>query len=99
MVNFQTIDEKEAAFGERMIEIKVRLWTNDIADTEGSVLPKHAWSSGLVRLTRNATHGIGSNKALPFHSLMDLTSVIEKILIQNGITLHASRETKKYLKQ
>ncbi len=93
-----SIEETEAKFGERMIEIKVRLWTNDIAETEGSVLPKHAWSSGLVRLTSNKTHGIGPNKALPFHSLMDLTAVIEKALIQNGITLHTSRVASKYLK-
>ncbi len=94
-----TIEEKEARFGERMIEIKIRLWTNDIAEGEGSILPKHAWTSGLVRLTNNDTHGIGPNKALPFQSLMDLPAVIERVLIANGITLHPSRVMKKYLKR
>ena len=94
-----TIEEREARFGERMIEIKIRLWTNDIAEGEGSILPKHAWTSGVVRLTKNDIHGIGQKKPLPFNSLMDLPAVIEKVLIANGITLHPSRVMKKYLKR
>ncbi len=93
-----TIEEKEARFGERMIEIKIRLWTNDIAEGEGAILPKHAWTSGVVRLTRNDIHGIDPKKPLPFNSLMDLPGVIEKVLIANGITLHKSRLMKKYMK-
>jgi hypothetical protein len=51
----------------KMIEIKVRFWTNDLAP-EGAVLPKTARSSGVVRIESNAAHGITSGKARPFNS-------------------------------
>jgi hypothetical protein len=35
---------------ERMIEIKLRFWTNGFATRKGYVRPKHAWSSGVVRI-------------------------------------------------
>src|SRR2546426_635161 len=85
-----------AAKGERMIEIKVRFWTNDIAGTEGQVIPGHALSSCFVRMEANRTHGIKPRNPAPFHSLLDLPSVMEKVLIQHGITLHANRRMKKY---
>ena len=96
MENTKDIEQREAQQGERMIEIKVRFWTNDIAEGKGVILPKHAQSSGVVRIKRNSSHGIVPGKPLPFHSLMDLTSVIEKVLMAQGITLHSSRRMKKY---
>src|SRR5690348_15040250 len=60
-----------AGKGERMIEIKVRFWTNDIADTKGDVIPRHAWSSGVVRMEANHTHGIKPKNPAPFNSLLD----------------------------
>ena len=80
-----------------MIEIKVRFWTNDIADGRGRVIPKHAWSSGVVRIERNATHGIMPKNPKPFHSLLDLGSVIERVLVDQGVTLHPSRRMRKYV--
>ena len=32
----------------------------------------------------------------PFHSMMDLPGVIEKVLIAHGVTLHSNRTTDKY---
>lgn len=90
------IDELEARHGEKMIEIKLRFWTNDIAQGEGKIRPKHAWAAGVVRMERNAAHGITPNGPLPFHSLLDIGSVIEKVLIQNDISLHAPRRMRKY---
>jgi hypothetical protein len=92
----ETVEQREAQQGERMIEIKVRFWTNGIADGKGIIQPKHAWSSGAVRIERNESHGIVPQKSLPFHSLMDLTSVIEKVLVAHNITLHSSRKMRKY---
>ena len=91
------IEQIEAQQGERMIEVKIRFWTNDIAVGKGSVIPKHAWSSGVVRMERNASHGIVPESPAPFHSLMDLTSVIEKVLIAHGVILHTSRRMRKYV--
>jgi len=92
------IEENEAQQGERMIEIKIRFWTNEIAKGKGIIRPKHAWSAGVVRIERNDSHGIVPQKPLPFHTLMDLTAVIEKVLLAQGITLHSSRKMKKYFK-
>jgi hypothetical protein len=87
---------QEAKFGERMIEVKVCFWTNQIAAGKGKIKPKHAWDSGVVRLERNKTHGIIPQNPVPFHSPFDLTKVIESVLIQHGISLHHGHKTRKY---
>lgn len=89
-------DSTNNARGERMIEIKVRFWTNDISPTAGGLLPKHAWSSGVVRMDRNASHDLNSADPIPFNSLLDLPTAIEKLLIRQRIQLHASRKMRKY---
>ncbi|MEQ8694560.1 MAG: hypothetical protein RIC85_04475 [Gammaproteobacteria bacterium] len=87
----------EAKQGEKMIEVKLRFWTNDIAPEPGKVLPKNAWTAGVVRIERNKSHGIDPSKPLPFHSLLDVGAVIEKVLIEHGIVLHPSRRMAKYV--
>lgn len=88
---------REARWGERMIEVKVRFWTNDIAEGEGRIHPKHAWGEGVVRMARNRVHDIRPQHPVIFRSLMDLPTVIEKVLIQHGITVHPSTRMRKYL--
>lgn len=83
-------------YGEKMIEIKIRFWTNDIANREGHIMPKHAWVSGVVRMERNDSHGINPGNPRPFNSLMDISGVIEKVLIQHEIILHKDRVMEKY---
>jgi hypothetical protein len=85
-----------AAHGERMIEIKVRFWTNELAP-KGFVLPKEAWTRGVVQMTPNAPHGIESGNGVPFNSLMELPSKIEKLLIDNNIKLHPVGKNAKYI--
>lgn len=87
----------EARQGEKMIEVKLRFWTNDISPDAGKVLPKHAWTSGVVRMERNNSHGINPGNPRPFHSLLDVGAVIEKVLIEHGVVLHSSRRMKKYM--
>jgi hypothetical protein len=82
---------------ERMIEVKLRFWTNGIAKGAGYVVPKHAWSGGVVRIERNHTHKIKPGSPKPFHSLLDVGAVIERVLIAQGITLHPSKRMKKYV--
>lgn len=86
-----------AKHGEKMIEVKLRFWTGDISDTKGEVVQKHAWSSGVVRMERNDTHGIAPGSPRHFHSLLDIGAVIERVLIEHGITLHTSEKMQKYL--
>lgn len=85
-----------AKSGERMIEVKVRFWTNNIAGKEGCIIPKNAWSSGVVRMEPNSSHVIRPKNPKPFRSLMHLPFVVERVLIDHGIKLHSSRLTKKY---
>ena len=79
----------------QMIEVKVRFWTNDIPE-KGKRTPKHAWSSGMVRIDTSRVHGFKSKKAQPFHSLLDLPAAIERVLLAHGVVLHPSRGMKRY---
>lgn len=87
----------DAEHGEKMIEVKLRFWTNNIAEKKGQVVPKNAWAAGVVRIERNESHGIKPGKPLPFHSMLDIGAVIEKVLIEHGVVLHPSRKMKKYM--
>lgn len=91
------VEAREAEHGKKMIEVKLRFWTNEIAQERGKVLPKHAWSSGVVRVEGNSSHGIVPGSPKPFHSLLDIGSVIEAVLIEHEIVLHPSRKMGKYL--
>ena len=90
------IAAQDAEHGEKMIEIKLRFWTNNIAEEEGKIVPKNAWCSGVVRIERNDSHGIKPGKPQPFHSLLDIGAVVEKVLIAHSVTLHPSRKMRKY---
>lgn len=88
---------REARHGEKMVEVKIRFWTDKLADG-GRIRPKHAWTSGVVRMESNPSHGISPMNPRPFNSLLDVGSVIEQVLIQHGIVLHVSAHMKKYTK-
>ena len=97
-VNNVGIAPPKAKHGERTIEINIRFWTNDLGK-DGELLPKHAWSSGTVNISRNEAHGITPKPKgwRPFNSLPELGMAIEKVLIDNEIVLHHSTKTKKYM--
>lgn len=82
-----SIEPREAAHGEKMIEVRVRFWTNDLAEG-GRILPKHAWSSGAVYLRTNPSHGITSQEAVMFNSLAELPEAIQGALANGGVALH-----------
>jgi hypothetical protein len=94
----KNVESREAEHGQKMIEVKIRFWTNDIAETTGQIVPKHAWSSGVVRVEANKSHGIVPAAPKPFHSLLDVGAVIEKVLVEYGIVLHPSHRMRKYMK-
>lgn len=97
MKDRQTAGEREAKHGQKMIEVKIRFWTNDIAEGKGQIVPKHAWSGGVVRIEGNKSHGIEPGNPVPFHSLLDVGAKIEKVLIDHEVVLHSSRRMRKYL--
>lgn len=88
---------KKAKHGEKMIEIRLRFWTNGIAEEKGNIIPKQAWTSGVVSIDRNESHGIQPTNPLPFHSLLDIGRVVEKVLITHDIILHPGNRDEKYL--
>lgn len=88
---------KKPKYGEKMIEVKIRFWTDEIASTEGYIVPKHAWTAGVVRIERNDSHGIIPGNPRPFNSLMEIPAVIEKVLVQHDIKLHRIRRMIDYL--
>lgn len=88
-----------ANWGERMIELKVHFWTDNIAGGAGKIVPKHAWASGVVRLQKNKRHVIPPQKSIIFNSLLQLPVAIEKAIIRSGVTIHLSRGMKKYFKR
>lgn len=87
---------KKVSHEERMIEVKIRFWTDDIATVDGNIVPGHARSSGLVSVEPSEAHEIVPGSPVSFHSLMDIPSALEKVLIENGIVLHRSKMMKRY---
>ncbi len=86
----------KAPHGEKMIEVKVRFWTNNVTP-HGGILPKHAHAKGVVRIERNDAHGIRPGTPRPFNSLAEIPAAIERTLIEYGIVLHQSPKMRKYL--
>jgi hypothetical protein len=87
---------REAKYGEKMVQISVRFWTDQIVEDK-QIRPKHAWSSGVVGIARNKSHSIVPGRWKPFNSLMELGSVIEQLFIEHNIVLHHSTKMKKYM--
>ena len=94
----ETIEHREAKLGEKMIEVRIRFWTDELADAARQIRPKHAWTSGVVRMARNESHDIRPENPRPFNSLMDLPRIIEMVLIEHGVKLHRIGKTAKYIK-
>jgi len=95
----ESVETRIAAWGERMIEVKVRFWTNGMAREKGQIRPKHAWTSGVIRIERNEVHGIKPKPPVPFNSLMAIPTVIEQVLIENGVALHLDHNMSKYIQK
>lgn len=87
---------ESAPYGERMIEVRVRFFTNSLAG-KNEVLPKQGWTRGVARITPNDTHGIPPGKRVHFNSLMELPLAIEKVLIDSEVTLHAAGRMANYV--
>ena len=89
----------EARHGEKMIEVRVRFWTNDIANTKGHIVPKNCWPAGMVYVFRNESHGIKSSRTMPFNSLDEVQNAIEQAMEDVEIKVHESRGSPKNKKR
>ena len=73
-----------AKHGDKMIEVRIRFWTDGIADQEHAVEPKHAWTTGIVVMDTNKSHGITPNKPKPFNSILDRNRPAEPSYAERG---------------
>ena len=89
-------EPRVAKHGEKTIELSLRFWTDEISGVKGTILPKHAWASGVVNVVQNASHGIKPADPIPFNSLLELPVAIEKALLRHKIVLHPDGKMKKY---
>jgi len=98
MTKKNTPTAQTAKHGEKMLEVSIRFWTDSIAGKKGSIIPKHAWDGGVIFMHSNISHGIKPASPEPFNSILDLTSVLSKVLVQHGVTLHTGRKLRKLIK-
>jgi hypothetical protein len=82
----------------KTIGLTVYFWTNGTDGTENGIIPKTIYESGVVRIETNEIHGITASYPVPFNSLGELMSKIEKELIKHKITLIPSRLSSKFRK-
>ncbi len=86
-------DGTTAMRSRKMVELKVRLFTNDIPE-KGKRRPGYAWTAGMVAVTSNPMHGLKwkkGQKPRPFNSMGGLATAIEDALIDAGVTLVIGR--------
>jgi hypothetical protein len=86
----------KAQHGERMVQISVRFWTNNLASKKRHIVPKHVWDCGMVQMDTNGSHGIKSQAPTPFHSLAQLSGIVERVILKHGLNVHHGYGTKKY---
>lgn len=81
--------ERKANHGEKMIEVRVRFWTDEITNTPQVIVPKHAWDYGYVEIAANTSHGLQqSGSSVKFNSVLELPQAIADLLVQEGVHLH-----------
>jgi hypothetical protein len=88
----------EAPHGQKMIEVTLRFWTDSIAEGRDTVIPKHVWSSGVVKVSPNPAHGIRASRPVPFSGLSMIVPTIEDLFVEHGIKVHPDKSrTRRYI--
>jgi hypothetical protein len=86
-----------APHGQKMITLKVRFWTDNISKKPGAQLKKECWDAGVVSIAGNRSHGFQTEtETLPFNSLPQLLSTLEKLFIKHGIQMHLGSTSIRY---
>jgi hypothetical protein len=86
------IETVEAERGEKMITLRVRFWTNDIADKPGHIVPKTCHNRGVVTIGLHEAHGIRPSTGFAgggfkFNGLHEIPRAIEQCLAHAGIKM------------
>ena len=89
------VETREAQWGNGMIELRVRFWTDGLVEGKGHIRPKHAWGAGVVRMSSNKAHGVTPKNPRPFNSMGEMLDVMEQVLTAHGVRLHPHGRTQK----
>lgn len=81
----EKFEGREAKYGKKMIEVKVRFWTDGIATEKGKIVPKLCWEGGVIRMERNDAHDIIPGNPTPFNTMTELVPRIEQVLKCYGV--------------
>ncbi len=78
-----------------MVEVPIRFWTDKIAEGgQGKIAAKHMWDSGVVRISSNKAHAVPGTP-IPFNGLAAIPEKMEKLFLQQGLTVHLSRKQRR----
>lgn len=61
------------------------------------IVPKHCWDHGVVLMDSNKDHGISPASPKPFNSILEMPSVLAKVLAEHGVKLHPGNKLSKIL--
>jgi hypothetical protein len=86
---------EKAPLGEKMIEVKVRFFTDGLAP-DGQILPRHGYAAGEVRVTRNPSHDIRPGEPVMFNSMAEMPYAVEKTLRDHNIKIELSSRERRY---
>ena len=83
----------------KMIEVKLRFWTDSIADKPGGIVQKRAWDKGYATVSANELHGINKcSKEVKFNSILEIHSAVAGALEDAGVTLYTGHKLRKLIK-
>ena len=80
----------------RMISIELKFFVNDMNENN-DIEPGHMWDQGTIHLLPNAQHGILERKVEHFHSLMDISGALERLIWDNGLKVHVGGRSINYV--
>jgi len=78
-------NEVRSTHGKKTIEVRLRFFTDDLAQQDGHIVPKHCWSIGGASMPVNEDHGIESRQTVLFNSIAAILPAIEELFSANGI--------------
>jgi hypothetical protein len=84
--------------GDKTIRMEVVFWTNNLADSKGEQIAKHAWAQGKVFMSTNDAHGIKRGRGTDFYDMLDLPVAIKAELVKAGVKLRSGPSSKVMLK-
>jgi len=93
----RTVKTGKGKRGNKTIEVSIRFWTDGIGP-KGTVIQKHAWDSGVISMKKNGLHWIKPRAPRPFNSILDLTSVLAKVLQDHEVVLSPNVKLSKVIK-